>query len=106
MRANGWQRIGVILSVIWAIGAGWYQRAADMAHASLAARALFEICYSDKRPDNPQCVVDSTNAYNASIRESWVRVAVVSLGPILLAWLAAYVVLLVARWIRARFRRA
>ena len=34
MRLGGWHRIGIVLSVLWAVGAGWYQRTADVRHAA------------------------------------------------------------------------
>jgi len=40
MRLNGWQRVGIVLSIAWALGAGIYTRSADVERANNFARWL------------------------------------------------------------------
>ncbi|SRR5713101_3147421 len=41
MRLTGWQRVGILLSVVWALGAGIYMRNADVERADNFAKFAY-----------------------------------------------------------------
>jgi len=48
MRLNGLQRLGVVLSVAWALGAGIHTRDADVERAENFAKFAYKICLDSK----------------------------------------------------------
>jgi hypothetical protein len=48
-RLNGWQRIGIVLSVVWAVGASIYVRDAAEDRAEEFARSDYQICFDNAR---------------------------------------------------------
>ena len=110
---NRWQRIGIVLSVFWAVGAAIYEFDAiqrrDHAAFSAAFNTANNQCQAiqDSRPTNGiACSVEAGRIANAVPKESLWNIAVASLVPILIAWLNAYVLLVLVRWIRAGFKRS
>jgi CDP-diacylglycerol pyrophosphatase len=63
---SGLARIGVVASVLWAIGAGFYVHATQVASAASGARAIYDIafqqCYErQQRPsDTSPCVSEAS----------------------------------------------
>ena len=90
MKLNGWQRIGIVASVVWAIGAGLYSlnashdREAEKA-ADHVARSCIE-AYRNARGVNPppgQCDV-SADQYTVSLQSGeFVDAAIAALVPYL-----------------------
>ncbi len=96
---SGWQRILIILSVIWAIiggSLGWN-------HAYDDVDANFKQCVTAiKAPADLQACRDARNSALAMPRG--VSAAVVAFGPLLVVWLAIYGLVLLLRWIHRGFR--
>jgi hypothetical protein len=94
MRLNGWQRIGIITSVVWAIGAPIYLDYSAEQKAMEWFRASYEVCRSNPGNDGNTCFEMASRAYdNVSRYRSFAdtgNVAFVSLVPIVLGWLLAY----------------
>ena len=108
MKLNGWQRIGVVLSIVWIIGAGIYQRHADIQRASDSAGFAFRIC-SDNEQLKPEidldrCTKEIENSYKIWMVGSWGNVAFFAFVPMLLGWVAAYVLIRVWRWVKTGFK--
>jgi len=51
VRLNGCQRIGIVISVVWLIGAAMYQRDGDIKNAALVHRLTYDICSDAKRDE-------------------------------------------------------
>jgi hypothetical protein len=112
MKATGnlgdWTRLGIIVSVFWAIGSAYYltgvNRQAYWQSASKDCLAL------QKAPPPGfnlwACGADNRAQWQGARRRAWDGVALRSLGPIPLAWLFAYACVRLARRIRAGFRHA
>ena len=107
MKLNGWQRVGVVLSVLWVIGAASITRRNDIDRAGKAAGLAYHLCV-----DTPTfreklyfsvCNKDSQRAWDVSLEGSWPGVVFVSLAPIPIFWGFAYLLLGVWRWIRRGF---
>ena len=108
MRLNGWQRIGIVLSILWAVGAAIYQRNADIERAAFSAGLTYKGCtavLSEKHiSDFSQCGLEFDKTFRIMLEGSWGNVAVVALLPIPFAWLLAYLAIWVLRWIRGGFK--
>jgi hypothetical protein len=97
-RLNGWQRIGIVLSVVWIIIAGsWGWR-----HAYDQADANFRLCVAaiETASDLQSCRETRLRAIAVPRGAS---AAVVALAPLLIVWLLVYGLVVLVRWIRRGF---
>ena len=109
-RLNGWQRIGVVLSVLWAIGAVLYMEAAASRKAQQASVFYRELCIRNKSDRNDfdfqPCYAEAGNIYQIE-RRKWSAWALpVALVPIPIVWIVVYAVLGLVRWVRRGFQPA
>jgi len=110
MKLNGWQRIGVVASVVWIVCAGMnslntsYDREADSA-ADQVAKSCID-AYRSARGVNPplgQCDVRA-DQYKVKLQDRELfDAAWVALIPVPVAWGFAYLVIFTVRWIRRGF---
>jgi hypothetical protein len=109
MQLNGWQRIGVVVSVAWIIGAGLYQRNADVHRAQAAMTLSYKACTEALRysanQDFGKCMDGASKDFGIWMDGSWANVASTALIPVPLGWALAYAMIAVWRWIAAGFRR-
>jgi uncharacterized membrane protein len=98
-RLNGWQRIGIVLSVVWALGAAAYvwQYKAD---ANARTEKFYATCLQQR---------DDCDAKREALLSAQGRVTreklFWALAPVPLGWLIVYGVVWLVRWIRAGFKR-
>ena len=114
-RLNGWQRIGIILSVIWIIGGGFLihgtvkdelQRDADWQWgvvAKLSSPDQLAVKAGDysKMSDSGRLMVKASIGSEVN---TWTAVWI--FVPLLLAWLLVYGLVGLTRWVGAGFRKA
>lgn len=100
IRLNMWQRAGVVASVLWAVGAGFYMRAEVVRDAVSVGSLAYESCTQAGRAG---CFRETDLATQAAMGGAygWASIAAVALGPVLLAWLLVYVTIWTARWVWA-----
>lgn len=103
MRLNGWQRIGIVLSILWAIGAAIYERQTQIDSGTYIATRGFAICIEPASADHDKCYSKLSDDLSRSIEPHWGNVAFYALAPVLAGWLVAYVLLWVVRWVRRGF---
>jgi hypothetical protein len=103
MRLNGWQRIGIVASVIWAIGAPIYLDRAANQEAIKAFSRSYGACREVPSNDPEQCYQRGRQSFDAVPRYPLLSVngAVAALLPVGLGWLFAYALVYLSRWIRA-----
>ena len=101
---NGWQRMGVVLSIAWIAGAGLAQRTHDTSVATTAYQLAYKTC-ADSKPDFAACAVKGSAAMRGALVDSWPNVVVAALAPVIAAWLLAYLLILMGRWIGKGFRQ-
>jgi hypothetical protein len=99
MRLNGWQRIGIVASVVWAIGGPRM----NVANASFIGRVL-DVDRANN--DFDRCRERAKDAYDSVPRYPLLSAngAFVALVPVALGWLIAYALVYLGRWIRAGFK--
>ena len=96
-RLNGWQRIGIVLSVVWMIvGGSWGWR-----HANDKADANFKLCLTQIQTASD--VQACREARTKAIVPRGVGAAAAALAPVTLFWLIIYGLIFVARRIRRAF---
>ncbi|MGA8086709.1 MAG: hypothetical protein WCA10_05335 [Terracidiphilus sp.] len=115
-RLNGWQRIGVVASVVWALY-GLYLVDYSYEEAKEAAKGEYRDCIQLADPSSGaarpskgmklsdiQHCVDAEGARNDAARDdAYGEFIEISVLPIPLGWLAVYGLVVLFRWIRAGF---
>jgi hypothetical protein len=101
IRLNGWQRIGIVLSVIWAIGGGIWGNNLGIHEGDWVIRRL-EYCLA-RETDPAPCHAEFDKYYPRAIATHWASAAIVGLVPIPLVWLMIYGLIGLWRWIRRGF---
>jgi len=97
-RLNAWQRIFILLSVVWMIvGGSWGWR-----HANDRVDAEFKLCLTQIQTasDVQACRVKRTEA----LVPRWFGAAVVAFAPVTIVWLILYGLIFVVRRIGRAFR--
>ena len=105
---NIWQRLGIVVSVLWLVGGGIWQRTYDVDRASTMMQSQYLPCSeaasqlgAGAQVANEKCMSEALKTFNIFLEGSWGNVAVFAIGPILLAWLLAYLILRTVRWVLA-----
>jgi hypothetical protein len=102
MGIKGWTRIGIVLSVIWIVGAGFHARGLQVEIATDLAGYARDDCYAKKRSSN-DCREAWDRAFVAHLGDGWDRVAVSAFAPVVLGWLGFCIVLVAGRWVLRGF---
>lgn len=115
MKLNGWNRIGVIASVVWILGAGFYTDNSEIDKASHVIADVHVQCDSNL-PDYFQ----ANDAYEAAFRQcnkqaedslalaesnAWLAAAIVAFVPVPLGWGLTYLAPFLVRWVKRGFMR-
>ncbi len=108
-RLNGWQRLGIVASVAWAIGAWFYTTQSFVMQAASVSRETIESCVN-RQMDQGQSVSDCPNegleARSLELLHKNETAAFNALVPIAIAWLLVYIVVWIVRWVRRGFQPA
>jgi hypothetical protein len=114
-RLNGWQRIGIILSVVWMIGA-YLHVYDDRVENFTAMNVAHETACMDQHRANgetfdqyfPICdAIGKTNGgldrAMAAFHDARMEALVIAIGGALLGWVVAYLVVFLFRWTKHGF---
>jgi hypothetical protein len=98
---RGWRRVGIVLSVFWFVGFGWWLRQAELDDARYFAG--YSICDADIIKDKLDCLNRAGETYIALYPPLWgtILVDALSIGAL---WLLAWLAVVVGRWVAAGFR--
>jgi hypothetical protein len=113
IKLNGWQAIGILVSVIWFIGVAGYtgyilynEKQDDVLHGKLAeVRSLCE--QNVKDPLNPGAEFDPSilvrkRCFNEARSSFAKNMIAIDVGAVVLGWLVAWLGIVITRWIRRR----
>jgi hypothetical protein len=101
MRLNVWHRLGIVVSVLWFLGGGLYQRTRDTKAAADAMGSYYRLCTAaNPNGDFAKCMDHATDAYKGTLA-GWDNALFVAIAPVILGWLLAYVVVWTTRWVLA-----
>jgi hypothetical protein len=105
-RLNGWQRLGIVLSVLW-IAAVFAYALVELSRGPFSAKLLTEIVPSTTRESIKPSVKGDSDVVLAPVepRLIAVRIAIAVAVPVVAGWSFVYLLVLVARWIGAGFRK-
>jgi hypothetical protein len=107
MHLNGWQRLGIVASVVWALAASIYGFVDSRERYNKAFERAFDDAYVPcwVRPSNdPEVCFRAASAASSAVKPDLARVLVLALVPIPLGWLGAYILLRLRRWVRHGFK--
>jgi hypothetical protein len=108
MRLNGWQRVGIVLSVLWALGVWVYMDAIGEQAAQKAMTDWNNVCTERKLTQNEldlKSCIDTAVKLAEYKRADWSGVPLITaLVPIPVVWLLVYIVVWTMRWIRRGFQ--
>jgi hypothetical protein len=95
MNMRGWRRLGVVLSVLWFFGFGWWLRQADYDRAWNYAGHATCIELGDCERASERFLAMAT---------PWWGIIVMDVLSIALMWLLAWIIIRVGRWVALGFR--
>lgn len=107
-RLNMWQRLGVVASVVWIIGAGLWLRASDVGRAQRMMQSEYQPCSevasqltNGAIEANQKCMTEALKTFEIMLQGSWGNAAIFAFGSTLLAWIAVYAIARTTRWVFA-----
>jgi hypothetical protein len=102
---NGWQRIGVILSIIWIFSAAIHEHSGQVERARMVAEAEHVRCMASIARESG-CDFSLALGFEPRLgltTEVLKHIATASLVPVLLGWFLVWLDIAVYRWVRAGF---
>src|SRR5258708_6054607 len=104
-RLNGWQRIGIVLSVLWSLGGGLWGNNIGI-HEGDTASAIYSLCLENRPNDWQGCSTEFTKNWTDAVQYHWWYAAILGLVPIPIVWGMVYGILGIIRWIRRGFKKS
>jgi len=105
---NGWQRIGIVLSMLWAVVGGLWGNHIAIKEGSAIPTAHYKWCISQPDYDDDEYSATFDEEYAVGVRGHWAFAAMAGLVPIPVAWLLVYILVWTVRCLRhvhPKFRR-
>ena len=101
MRLNGWQRIGIVASALWALTSPLWGIRLGMEEADYAKVALSD-CLAE-HGNSDACWQTFHKDLATGFYIHWVFVGLAAFVPIILGWVGAYITVKIVRWVRRGF---
>jgi hypothetical protein len=115
MRLNGWQRIGIVLSITWFFVGGFWGNKIALDEAGARTSSQLDACVAENKlrfgeyGPYDQVWTPCWNQFRTNFMRNaeghWWAALVAATVPIPIAWLLAYAFAYLTRWIRAGFKR-
>jgi len=104
MRLNGWQRIGLVLSALWVLGAAIHVRTKQVDAADELFQFQYRLCLEQVNPvKNCSDTVSLQAAMDATAY--WPDVAFYAFGPAIAGWLVVLMAIRTFRWVSDGFSK-
>lgn len=101
MHLKHWQRLAIVLSIVWALVGGAYEWSALTSQAHSRAVAEYESCIEidalTHRLALNQCAERASHVLAVQLTGVWRDVAAVVVTPLAVVWVAVYIFLTVRR---------
>ncbi len=102
MKLNRWQRIGVVLSILWTLGAAYYERGAQMESGRQILELHFNACMEEvERPTAETCSDAMNKEFDVWMKPNWENIAFVAFAPVIFGWILFFIIIRVYQWIKA-----
>lgn len=105
MKLNRWQRIGVVLSVVWALGAAYYERSSQMESGQKWMEISSQSCHDSNalaiNPPKKDCSKEWEKDFQMFMTPNWEVIAFISIAPIPIGWGVAFLLIRIYRWVKA-----
>ena len=105
-RLNGWQRIGIVLSLLWALGVSQWFLLHVPQRNDPGIESIYLQCITEAAAKRDVCQHRAEWFRKNSWSEFWAAGSWIVLGPLLIVWLLVYIVVWTVRWIRRGFQPA
>lgn len=98
MRLNRLQRIGIVISILWALGAGYFERAHQVEFGQKWMAISSQACYDENPKSFDSCYQKNFDIF---MKPNWGNIGFFALAPIPLGWLIVFIFIRVYRWVKA-----
>ena len=102
IQLNGWQRIGVVVSIVWFFVGGFWGNSIGI-HQGDSATALLKLCLKYDPDHWDRCNGQFSHDYPIAIQGHWWLALIIAIVPIILGWLLTYAIIRIVKWIRRGF---
>lgn len=106
-KMNGWQRIGVILSVLWILYGAIHTRNQQVESAVSFQASQLRLCVNGAVEMKAACFEDASINYAEALAinsDRAMEIALVAFMPVLLGWIALWVVCRLYGWVVQGFK--
>jgi len=102
-KLNGWQRIGVVLSLIWLPVGFFYGTGQAMDAATAAVTYRLRLCMAADGSDYNACEVPFQRDWAVAVAHSdhWLWGACMAIVPVLACWFLIWALVRIVRWVAA-----
>ena len=103
---NRWQRIGIVISIIWILGSVIYVRNFQVETAGVLFDFALRTCneLTDAVQERNKCIDDADTKYSDWLSLKSVdleNIALASIGPVIAGWLFIFLTIKIVRWVYA-----
>jgi hypothetical protein len=102
-RLSGWQRLGIVISIIWLVGSVTAVRVSQYSEGLTRAHAGVDICTSFEHRSFDECYAENEPLRQSARTIYWPPILLVAMVPIPVFWLLGWATFKTARWVRAGF---
>jgi len=107
-RFTKWQKVGLLLSIIWIVAAMYIQYSESIDAASMIAKLKFDTCVSDSgeiaNNSSGNCSQLKQQEYDLFMQSAWTNASVVAFLPLPIFWLYGLIFLTIVRCFRTGSR--
>jgi len=113
---SGWQRIGIILSIIWLLVGGWWGRTLIFDYVGWKTSAQLDLCVARNKAQFGEngpyekiwtpCWAEHTSNFTKNAEGHWWTTLAFALIPIPFGWLIGWGLIATSRWVKRGFQQA
>ena len=101
MKLNRLQRIGIVISILWVLGAAYYERTSEMDSGQRFLDWSYQTCIESKISTPDSCLAEMNKNFDIWMKPNWGNIGFIALGPIPLGWLFVFIIIRVYQWVKA-----